>query len=157
MLAWLWSSLGGAAPARRPLTSRLPPAHSRLLEKRVVNESCYATGQCGYYTALAATKPMIGIEYCDASVVLGCCCWAAAAARLMQLPRLPLLPHLPPSHPGHACVHPCACRRPRPAQLGATTQDPGCYCAKALAAGWFFMAKQHELGAAGISCAAYCQ
>ncbi|KAL4424222.1 hypothetical protein ABPG75_001523 [Micractinium tetrahymenae] len=75
----------------------------------VVTESCFATQQCALYDALSAAKPVISIEYCDASV------------------------------------------------LGATTQDPACFCLRALAKGWDQMVKQHELGAPGIGCARYCE
>lgn len=43
------------------------------------------------------------------------------------------------------------------AVLGATTQDPACFCPRALAKGWDQMVKQHELGPAGIGCARYCE
>ncbi len=37
------------------------------------------------------------------------------------------------------------------------TQDPGCVCAKANAAGYQFAFKRVALGPAGISCTRYCQ
>lgn len=54
-------------------------------------------------------------------------------------------------------MHMPICRHPRRTQLGATTQDPACFCPRALAKGWDQMVKQHELGPAGIGCARYCE
>lgn len=133
-------------PAGRPTAQ---PALLLLIRRRAVNESCFATGECSYYAALSPSKPLLGIEYCDAGAVVSgrqagarsqLCRWWGSAC---------------PAHPrDRGCP---ACPPPADLQLGAPTQDPACLCAKALQQGWFFILKQHELGAAGQSCGRYCQ
>lgn len=63
----------------------------------------------------------------------------------------------PPPHAPTTAAIPLSRFSPALAQLGATTQDPACFCPRALAKGWDQMVKQHELGAPGISCVRYCE
>lgn len=67
---------------------------------RVVNESCFATNQCSFYDLLSPSKPLVGIEYCDAAVV-----------------RKPPLPTLPP---------PALARGPLEGQTVLPGLGPGC-------------------------------
>ena len=80
-------------------------------------------------------------------------CLPAQPASLPACPRclplrLPTVPKLP------ACLLPAF---PALQELGAPTQNPACFCPRALAAGFNFLIKRADLRAPGISCTQYCK